>query len=166
VSAKDLGTGKEQKITITASSGLDKGEIDKMIKESDQYAADDQQRREKVETLNRADATVYETEKLLKEHSAKIDATKKAQVENVIQKLKQLVKDNAEAADLKKAMEELNTAMQAISAELYSQARGAGAPGAESQDAAAPQTPADDGEAKPGGDDVIDADFEMVDDKK
>ena len=166
VSAKDLGTGKEQKITITASSGLDKGEIDKMIKESEQYAADDQQRREKVETLNRADATVYETEKLLKEHSAKIDATKKAQVENVIQKLKQLVKDNAESADLKKAMEELNTAMQAISAELYSQARGAGAPGAESQDAAAPQTPADDGEAKPGGDDVIDADFEMVDDKK
>jgi molecular chaperone DnaK len=168
VSAKDLGTGKEQKITITASSGLDKSEVEKMVKDAAEHASDDQTRREQVETRNRADAMAYETEKLLKEHSAKIDPAKKAKVEAAIAELKKLVKENAEASAIKAAMENLTTEMQAVSADLYSKAKGARPP------------PADEGrpeggdqenakgrrEQKKGGDDVIDADFEMVDDKK
>ncbi|MFH1477586.1 MAG: molecular chaperone DnaK [Verrucomicrobiota bacterium] len=167
VGAKDLGTGKEQKITITATSGLDKSEIEKMVKDAEQHAADDQQRREGVELKNKADATVYETEKLLKEQGDKIDAAKKAGVEAAVEKLKAAIKDGASDA-LRSAMEALNTEMQAVSADLYARAKGAkqqtppegGAAGEPGQQQAAP----DGGPAK-GGDDVIDADFEMVDDK-
>jgi molecular chaperone DnaK len=166
VGAKDLGTGKEQKITITATSGLDKSEIEKMVKDAEQHASDDQQRREGVELKNKADALVYETEKLLKEQGSKIDAAKKAGVEAAIEKLKAAIKDGG-SDGLRSAMEALNTEMQAVSADLYARAKGAqqqtppeGGPSGGSQQQAAP----DDGPAK-GGDDVIDADFEMVDDK-
>ncbi|MCX6993556.1 MAG: molecular chaperone DnaK [Kiritimatiellaeota bacterium] len=166
VGAKDLGTGKEQKITITATSGLDKSEIEKMVKDAEQHAADDQQRREGVELKNKADALVYETEKLLKEQGSKIDAAKKAGVEAAIEKLKAAIKDGG-SDTLRSAMEALNTEMQAVSADLYSRAKGAqqqkppeGGPSGDSQQQAAPGA----GPAK-GGDDVIDADFEMVDDK-
>ncbi|MCG2661417.1 MAG: Hsp70 family protein, partial [Kiritimatiellae bacterium] len=160
-------TGKEQKITITATSGLDKGEIEKMVKDAEQHAADDQQRREGVELKNKADALVYETEKLLKEQGSKIDAAKKAGVETAIEKLKAAIKDGGSDV-LRSAMEALNTEMQAVSADLYARAKGAqqqkppeSGPTGESQQQAAPG----EGPAK-GGDDVIDADFEMVDDKK
>jgi molecular chaperone DnaK len=167
VGAKDLGTGKEQKITITATSGLDKGEIEKMVKDAEQHAADDQQRCESVELKNKADATVYETEKLLKEQGSKIDAAKKAGVETAIEKLKAAIKDGGSDA-LRSAMEALNTEMQAVSADLYARAKGAqqqkppesGSAGEPGQQQARPG----EGPAK-GGDDVIDADFEMVDDK-
>ncbi len=166
VGAKDLGTGKEQKITITATSGLDKSEIEQMVKDAEQHAADDQQRRESVETKNKADALVYETEKLLKEQGAKIDAAKKAGVEASIEKLKAAIKDGGVDA-MRAAMEALNAEMQAVSADLYARAKGAhqqpppeGGQAGESQQQAAPE----EGPAK-GADDVIDADFEMVDDK-
>ncbi len=168
VSAKDLGTGKEQKITITASSGLDKGEVEKMVRDAAEHAADDQVRRDQVEARNQADALVYETEKLIKEHSAKLDPEKKAKVEAAIEHLKQTAKDG-ETAAIKTAMEEVNAAMQAISADLYSKAKGARPPpGGGQPEGGEPPPPGDrtDKKKNGGGDDVIDADFEMVDDKK
>ncbi len=171
VSAKDLGTGKEQKITITASSGLDENEIKKMVNDAEAHASDDQKRREEVEARNRADSTVYETEKLLKEHAEKIAPEKKASAEAALEKVKSLSKTGS-ADEIKSALEALNQEMQAISADLYSKAKsahagaadsgpGAGEPGASSSGDGASQNASD-----KGGDDVIDADFEMVDDNK
>jgi molecular chaperone DnaK len=172
VSAKDLGTGKEQKITITASSGLDEKEIKKMVSDAEAHAAEDQKRREEVEARNRADSTVYETEKLLKEHADKIAPEKKASVEAALEKVKSLVKSGS-ADEIKAALEALNQEMQAVSAELYAKAksaRGAKGAGPESE----PASEAGSGAAAGGGrrakdkdgNDVIDADFEMVDDNK
>ena len=173
VSAKDLGTGKEQKITITASSGLDKGEVEKMVKHAERYAAEDQKRRESVETRNQGDNLAYGTEKFLKENGDKIPADKKARVEEAIKKLRAEVKGE-DTDRIRAAMDGLNSEMQAISQDLYAQARaqqqarGAGAAGA----GAGPS------ESEPGGssagaaggeggkDDVIDAEFTMKDDKK
>ncbi|HBA85661.1 MAG TPA: molecular chaperone DnaK [Verrucomicrobia bacterium] len=174
VSAKDLGTGKEQKITITASSGLSKDEISKMTGDAEAHAAEDQKRREAAETKNRADATVYETEKFLKENADKVDASKKADVDKGLEKLKEAIKaSNTE--DMKSGLEAVNTAMQALSAELYAKAK-ASRPGPQqggAEDAgpqAGSQEGAPGGQQAPGGaapeGDVIDADFEMVDDKK
>jgi molecular chaperone DnaK len=177
VSAKDLGTGKEQKITITASSGLDKSEIENMVKDAEQHADDDKSKREQVETRNKADALAYETEKLLKEHGAKIDPAKKARVESALEKIKSVIKDGDMEA-IKGAMEALNSEMQAVSADLYSQAKtsrqkgGGEGPSAEPENRGEEQSkgPESSGEARgkssKGDGDVIDADFEMVDDKK
>jgi molecular chaperone DnaK len=178
VSAKDLGTGKEQKITITASSGLDKSEIEKMVKDAERHAEDDKSRREQVETRNRADSLAYETEKLLKEHGAKIDPAKKARVETALEKIKAAIKDgNTET--IKSAMEALNAEMQAVSADLYSQARGSrqkggaeGPPSGETESGAEKEPRSGDksrearDKSSKSDDNVIDADFEMVDDKK
>ncbi|MBU1693957.1 MAG: molecular chaperone DnaK, partial [Verrucomicrobia bacterium] len=122
VSAKDLGTGKEQKITITASSGLNKQEVEQMTRDAESHAADDAKRRETAETRNRADATVYETEKFLKEHGAKVSADKKAAVEKAVSALKESLK-SGDADRMKSDLEHVNTEMQALSSELYSQAR-------------------------------------------
>jgi molecular chaperone DnaK len=163
VSAKDLGTGREQKITITASSGLTDKDIQEMVKDAEEHADDDRKRREAAEARNMADNLVYQTEKTLKDQGGKISAEKKRPVEEAIEQVKTALKgDDAEA--IKTAMEGLNNAMQAVSAELYSQAKanpaGAGGAPGETEGAA--------GGAKSAGgkDDVIDADFEMVDDKK
>ena len=167
VSAKDLGTGKEQKITITASSGLDEKEIQKMVKDAEAHADEDQRKRESVETRNRADAMVYETEKFLKEQAGKIADDKKAGVEAAVEKLKAAVKEG-EAEGMKSAMEALNSQMQAVSADLYSKAKDSRQSGGQArpeggQDSAGQKASAG---GKAGGDDVIDADFEMVDDNK
>ncbi|MFN2351624.1 MAG: Hsp70 family protein, partial [Kiritimatiellia bacterium] len=166
VSAKDLGTGKEQKITITSSSGLDKSEIDRLVNDAEQHATEDQRKRDEVETRNRADATVYETEKFLKENGDKVDATRKAALEAAVERLKQAVKDGGADA-IKSGMEDLNKEMQAVSSELYAKAKqDAGAAQAEP----AQEPPPPEGAQEAGGskkdDGVIDADFEMVDDKK
>ena len=171
VSAKDLGTGKEQKITITASSGLDKGEIERMVKDAEQHASEDQERKEAVEIKNRADATIYETEKLLKEHADKIDPDQKAKVEAAIEKLKNATKSD-DTNEIKTAMEALNSEMQAVSTALYSRAKSDGQQGGATGDTSQTQAeekeqkpPSDDKGSKKKGDDVIDADFEMVNDK-
>ena len=160
VSAKDLGTGKEQKITITASSGLNKDEVEKMVKDADAHAAEDAKRREAVDAKNRAEAMVYETEKFLKENGDKIPSDKKMKVENGIQSLKDALK-SGDADAIKKAVDSLTADMQAVSADLYAQAKqakgGAGAAGGG-------QPPPDAGGKADG--DVMDADFEMVDDDK
>ena len=118
VSAKDLGTGKEQKITITASSGLSKDEVEKMRKDADLHAEEDKQRREEVETRNEADNAVYRSEKMLKENQDKISGGDKDKIEKAVSEVKQALKGSDTTA-LKSASEKLNEAWQAVSAELY-----------------------------------------------
>ena len=164
VSAKDLGTGKEQKITITASSGLSDSEIEQMVNDAEQHAAEDQEKRDAVETKNTAEQLVYQTEKLISENGDKIDESKLGGVKSAIEKLKEAI-----AADdidrMKAEMEAVNNEMQAVSADLYSQAQaqadgaaGAGDPADAAAAEEASSTPQEEG-------DVIDADFEMVDDE-
>jgi molecular chaperone DnaK len=175
VSAKDLGTNKEQKITITGSGGINKDEIEKMVKDAEKFAGDDAKRRESVEAKNVAENLVYQTEKLLKEHGSKVAADKKAQVDSAIGDLKNAIKDG-NTDNIKAKTEALNTAMQAVSTDLYSHARGSGAAqGGQASDAGAGAGgQADDGggkeksgqSSKKDDGEVIDADFEMVDDDK
>jgi len=165
VSAKDLGTGKEQKITITASSGLSEGEIDQMVKDAEQHADDDKERRETVETRNMAENVTYQTEKLLKEHGEKLDAAKKGEAEQAVADLKKAV-ESGNSDDMKVKMEKLNSVMQALSTELYANVKPEGEAGAADGapgDAGATGEKQEDASGK-GQDDVIDADFEMVDD--
>jgi len=164
VSAKDLGTGKEQKITITASSGLSKDEVEKMVKDAEAHAGEDTKRKEAVDAKNSAEAMVYETEKFLKDNGEKIPSDKKMKVESGIQALKDALKGEDTDA-IQKASEALTADMQAVSAELYEQAKKE-QPGAEAAGGApGAGAPPPDADAKADGD-VMDADFEMVDDDK
>jgi len=135
VSAKDLGTGKEQKITITASSGLSKDEVERMRKDAEAHAEEDKKQREEVETRNEADSAVYRSEKLLKENADKLSAADKGRIESAIAAVKEALK-GSDANALKAASEKLNEAWQAGSAEMYKAAaekaragRGAGGEG-------------------------------------
>jgi len=165
VSAKDLGTGKEQKITITASSGLSDEEVKSMVDDAERHAEEDKAQRDAVETKNMAENIVYQTEKLLKEQGDKLPADKKEKAEKVIEDLKKAT-EGGNTEEIKAKIEALNTEMQAMSADLYSQpeaqagAEGeANAPGGAEADAGTSEKKDDEG-------DVIDADFEMVDDEK
>ena len=162
VSAKDLGTGKEQKITITASSGLSKEEIERMRKDAELHAEEDNKRKDAVETRNKADNLVYETEKVLKEKGDKVPAERKAPFEKAIQDVKDaLATDDTER--IRKAHEALMESMQSVAQDLYDQDPQAGAQ---------PEAETTGGESTSGGasgtqeGDVIDADFTMKDDKK
>ena len=162
VSAKDLGTGKEQKITITASSGLDKAEVERMRKDAEAHADDDKRLREEIETRNEADNTVYRTEKLLKESGDKIPADEKSKIETALAAVKEAVKGK-DAGAIRTASEKLNEAWQAASAELYKAAsQQHGAPGGE-QTKSEPKEPGAQGPGKGEGP-IIDA--EVVDEKK
>ena len=161
VAAKDLGTGKEQKITITASSGLAKDEVERMRKDAEAHAEEDKARKEEVETRNEADNAVYRSEKLLKDNGDKLAAKDKSQIESAVAAVKEALK-GSDAAAIKSASEKLNEAWQAASAELYkagaAKAQGAaGQPGAQPQEDAKP-------EDKKKDEGVIDA--EVVDEKK
>jgi molecular chaperone DnaK len=167
VSAKDMGTGKEQKISITGSSGLSKAEIEKMTKDAEAHAEEDRLAKEKIELRNNADSTAYGAEKMLKDLGDKVDAAKKTEIEDEIKKVKEaLAKDDTDA--IKAAVESLNKKVSAASEELYKQAAAAASAGKSAPEGAPePQTPPPGaGAGKP--DDVVDADFEMVDkdDKK
>ncbi len=166
VGAKDLGTGKEQKITITASSGLSKDEIEKMRRDAEAHADEDKAKREEVETRNEADGAVYRSEKMLKDNADKISGDDKAKIEKAAADVKEALKGTDSAA-IKSAAEKLNEAWQAVSAELYKAA--AAKAQAEKQQSAGGQPPPEGGEAK--SDDkkkdegpIIDA--EVVDEKK
>jgi molecular chaperone DnaK len=164
VSAKDLGSGKEQKISITGSSGLSKEEVDKMTKEAEAHAEEDKLAKEKIETRNNADSAAYAAEKILRDLGDKVDAAKKTEIEDEIKKVRDAITKD-DATEIKSAVEALNQKVSAVSEELYKQAAAAqqqGAPGTQTppEGASAPQ-----GE-KP-KDDVVDAEFETVDpDKK
>jgi molecular chaperone DnaK len=121
VSAKDLGTGKEQKITITASSGLSKDEIEKMKKDADVHAEEDKKRREEIETRNQADNAVYRSEKMLKENGEKISGDAKSRIEKATNDVKEALKGSDSAA-IKSAADKLNEAWGSVSEELYKQA--------------------------------------------
>jgi len=167
VSAKDLGTGKEQKITITASSGLSDDEVKNMVDDAERYADEDKQRRESVETKNTAENIVYQTEKLLKEQEESVDAEKKGKIEALIADLKKAIEsDNTE--EMKSKMEALNTEMQAISQEMYAKAQAAQQEAQQGGEGGpAPEGGAEEPKAKKEDEgEVIDADFEMVDDDK
>ena len=163
VSAKDLGTGKEQKITITASSGLSKDEVERMMKEAESHAEDDKKRREEIETRNRADQTVYAAEKMVADMGDKLPASDKAAVESAIENLKKAVSSNDTAA-MTRAMEQLTQVQHKAAEALYKQtgaAAGAGASGSGGASGAS-------GAGAPGTagsqSDVIDA--EVVDEEK
>jgi molecular chaperone DnaK len=118
VSAKDLGTGKEQKITITASSGLSKDEIEKMRKDAEAHAEDDRQQREAVEARNEADNLVYRTEKMLRENGDKLPADDKSKIDTAVNAVKEALKGTDTAA-IKTASEKLNEVWQSVSEVLY-----------------------------------------------
>ncbi|MBI5818707.1 MAG: molecular chaperone DnaK [Verrucomicrobia bacterium] len=174
VNAKDLGTGKEQKITITASSGLSKDDVEKLRKEAELHADEDKKLREKAEALNEAERSVYQAKKLLKEFKDKVSDDQKKKIEGGIEKVEEAIKkDDADA--MKSAVESLNEAWHEISSALYAQAKAAAPkPGAPADAAAAAGAGAGaggPGKAKSGDGkegEVIDADFEVVDenDKK
>lgn len=162
VNAKDLGTGKEQKITITASSGLSKDEVEKMVKDAEVHADEDAKRRESVDAKNRGEAMVYETEKFLKDNAEKIPSDKKMTVENAVEALKTALKGEDVDA-IKSAVDALTADMQAVSADLYAQAKQSQPGGDATGGDQPPPPPTADGKADG---DVMDADFEMVDDDK
>jgi molecular chaperone DnaK len=158
VSAKDLGTGKEQKITITASSGLSKDEVERMMKDAESHAEDDRKRREEIETRNRADQAVYAAEKMVQDMGDKLPASDKAAVESAITELKNAVSSNDTAA-MNRAMEQLTQAQHKAAEALYKQTGSTPSAGPEPGDAGAGSAP---GGAAQG--DVIDA--EVVEDEK
>ena len=152
VSAKDLGTGKEQHITITASSNLSKEDIDKAVKEAEQYAAEDKARKDEVDTHNAADQLIYQTEKTLNELGDKVDANDKASIESAVNDLKEKNK-GSDIAAIKASTEALQKAFYAVSEKLY-------------QNAAPQQGQPQQGAANNGSnpDEPIDADYEEVKD--
>src|SRR5438270_247527 len=168
VSAKDLGTGKEQKISITGSSGLSKDEIEKMRSEAESHADEDKKAKEAIEIKNNADTLAYQSEKQLKELGDKIPADKRKTVEDAIAAVREAINKNDTDA-IKRAYDDLQSKFQDISAELYKQAsasQGAGAgpqPGPETQSRPGSQ-PQGEGARRDG--DVVDAEFEVVDEDK
>jgi molecular chaperone DnaK len=160
VSAKDMGTGKEQKITITASSGLSKDEVARMMKDAEAHAGEDRKRKEEIETRNRADQTVYAAEKMLLEMGPKLDQSDSSAVASAIESLKQAIAANDTTA-MNRAMEQLTQVQHKAAENLYKQSGSAGA-GAGSPGGGGPQ----DSTAAGGGTqgDVIDA--EVVEEEK
>jgi len=121
VSAKDLGTGKEQKITVTGGSGLNKEEIEKMVKDAEKYKEEDEKKKEKIEVHNNAENLVYSTEKMLKEYETKIDKETKEKIEKELKELKELLKED-DTEKIKKKLEEVQKVSQEIGAKMYQQA--------------------------------------------
>ncbi len=162
VSAKDMATQKEQKITITASSGLSKEEVDKMMREAESHAEDDRKRKEEIEARNQADQAVYGAERLLKDAGDKVSATDRQPVEAAIEDLKKAIEKN-DVAEMKRGLDALNTAQHKIAEAMYKAAQsstgGPAGDGAEASESGAGQAP---GGAAAG--DVIDA--EVVEDEK
>src|SRR5262249_17126464 len=153
VQAKDKGTGKEQKITITASSGLSKDEVDRMMKDAESHSADDKQRKEEVETRNRADQSVYVAEKFMKESGDKLDASDRMAIESAANDVKKALEAN-DAKAINRTLEALTKAQEKAAQSLYSAAGSTGSTGS------AGSGPGGNGKT----DDVIDA--EVVEEKK
>ena len=157
VSAKDLGTGKEQSIQITASSGLSDADIEKLVKEAEAHAADDKKKQDLISARNQADGLIYGTEKSIKDLGDKLDAALKSDIEGKIASLKTLM-EGEDVEAIKKATEELAQASHKLAEQLYSQAQGQ-QPGADAAGAAGAQPGAGAAGGKKADADVIDADF-------
>jgi len=176
VGAKDLGTGNEQAITITASTKLNKDQIDRMVKEAEKFADDDKKKKDKVEAKNQGESLVYSTEKLLKDMGDKVSKDEKEKVQSAIEKLKDALK--ADDPDrIKAASEELTTSLHGITTRMYQQA---GAQAAEEQrrkagtaPQAPPEAPSEDEDGSAGGTQkkrpndgkTVEADYKIIDDK-
>ncbi|MHB1626917.1 MAG: molecular chaperone DnaK [Bacilli bacterium] len=151
VSAKDMGTGKSQQITITSSGGLSKEEVERMVKEAESNAETDRKRREETDLRNQADSLMYQTDKTIKDLGDKVDAAEKEKAESAKTKLQEAL-GGSDTAAIQSAYDELSSAMQALSVKLYEQAA---------------QQNADQGQAGPdAGDHVVDADYNVVDEDK
>jgi len=163
VSAKDLGTGKQQSIQIKSSSGLSEEEIERMTKEAEAHAEEDRKRREVVDLKNQADQLIYSTEKTLKEHGEKVSAEVRSDIENAVNNLKEAVKgDNADA--IRKATERLQEATQQLGKILYEEAAKKQAASAQTAQTPPPAEGQQEQVKRKGGDDdVIDAEFEAKD---
>lgn len=162
VGAKDLGTGREQKITITASSGLTKDEIERMRREAETNAENDKKQREEVEARNEADSSVYRTEKMLKENGDKLPGNDKAEIEAALNQVKEALKGSDTEA-IKSAGEKLTAAWNKVSEQLYKAAQAQQQSASAQQQQSEPDSGTQSG-AKPSDGDVIDA--EIVDDNK
>jgi molecular chaperone DnaK len=160
VSAKDLGTGKEQKITITASSGLNKDEVERMMREAESHAEEDKKRREEIETRNRADQAVYGAERMLKDSGDKLTASDKQAIEAAMDAVKKASESN-DAAAIQRSLDQLTAAQHKAAESLYRQSQGAGAGAAPGGDGGPSGESAGAGSPKS---DVIDA--EVVDEGK
>ena len=166
VSAKDLGTGNEQKITITASSNLSDEDIDRAVKEAEKYAEEDKKRKEEVETRNNAESLVYQSEKTLNEIGDKVSEDDKAPVKAEIEKVKTALQGTDTEA-IKAATESLQQAFYKVSEKLYQQANPQGAQGAQGfnpNDFAGGAQAGQDAGAQQGPDNVYEADYREVDD--
>jgi molecular chaperone DnaK len=162
VSAKDLGTGKEQRITITSSSGLGKDEVDKMVKEAESHADEDKKKKEEIELRNRADSMVYNTEKLLKENREKLPAEEVKNIEAAIEACKKAAETN-NREEIEAKLNDLTRASHKLAEVLYKQAPGTpggAAPQDEAGQSGQQQTPPQE------GDGVIDAEYEDVNKNK
>lgn len=156
VTAKDLGTGKQQDITITASSGLSDQEIDKMVKDAEKFRQEDEKKKETIEARNQGDALVYQVEKTLKDLGDKVDSAEKAEIERAKDALKEaLTKDNVE--DIKQKSEALAQTLHKLSERIYKEAGAQAGPQAGSGGPGGAQEPQDN---------VVDADYEVMDDDK
>ncbi|MFP4477068.1 MAG: molecular chaperone DnaK [Desulfatibacillaceae bacterium] len=161
VSAKDLGTGKEQSIKITASSGLSKDEVENLVREAEAHAEEDKKKREMVEAKNQADALVYSTEKSLSEMGDKVDAATRSSVEEAMGKLKDAIEKSQDADEIKRLTDELTQASHKLAEAMYQQAageQGGAEAGAGEEAGAQGQTQEEE--------DVVDADFEEVKDEE
>jgi molecular chaperone DnaK len=165
VSAKDLGTGREQKITITSSSGLSKDEVDRMMRDAESHSEEDRKIRETIEARNKLDSLVYQTEKSLGEHREKLDASVAGDIDRELENAKsKLGNDSSSADELNAAYESLITASHKLAEVLYQQTGDQAGAGAES---AAGAAAGDQSRASsPAEDDVIDAEYVDVDDKQ
>ncbi|MDD5771051.1 MAG: Hsp70 family protein, partial [Candidatus Omnitrophica bacterium] len=173
VSAKDLGTGKEQSIKITAPKKLSKEEIEKMVCDAEKYAAEDTKKKEEVETINQADNLIYATEKSLKDYGDKVNQAERADIEAKINDLKSAIKDK-NVDRVKKGMDDLTKVSHKLAEEIYKQAsakqqgsaagqaQGQGTQGQGAQEQAQAQK---EGPSQAGGEDIIDAEYKEEDGK-
>jgi molecular chaperone DnaK len=165
VAAKDLGTGKEQSIRITAPKKLSKEEIDKMVKDAEKFAADDEKRKEQVEVSNQADNLVYATEKALKDYGDKVNQTERAAIEASINDLKSAIKDK-NIDRIKKGMEDLTKASHKLAEEIYKQSAAKQQQGQQAGAQPGPQQEEAQPREEKKSDDVIDAEFKDEDEGK
>jgi molecular chaperone DnaK len=164
VTAKDNATGKDQKITITSSSGLSKEEVERMAKEADAHSAEDKAQREQIEAKNQLDSMVYQVEKMLKESGDKISGSDRGDVENALADAKKAIESN-DKAQIDRARETLTQASHKLAEQMYKATQAAGTPGAGPAGSAGP-APDGNGDAQKKDEGVIDAEYVDVEDKK
>ncbi len=167
VTAKDLGTGKEQKITVTGSSNLSKAEIERMQKEADQHAAEDKKSREEIETINQADSLVYSSTKVLEEMKGKVDDKKLTDVKAQIDELKKLLEpEKKDVAAIQAKLDEVNKHMQELGTELYQKAAAQQAHQQAHQQSTTGEENATSSSGKKKDEKVVDAEYKAEDDRK